>query len=158
MTFLLWFACSGDPTDGSPADSTPTVPDTDTDTETIGEGQCGSITRHDVTIRGGVRTPGGGAAIGAEVWLEERNYDITDKVYGATTTNDEGRFEFVATQVVAPENCWGTLVDYRLMATMPGAAAESLVNDSLFHAVTDGTLLVDVTNTPLVLEPTDTGP
>jgi hypothetical protein len=147
--------CGGDSTattgsgeTGAPTGDTQTG---DTDTETNG-GACGDFTYPDVTILGGVMTPGGDPAVGAQVWLEERNFDFEDTVYGTATTDEKGRFELLATQIVAPEGCWGTLVDYNLMATLNDASAEDEVNTVLFQAVAGGTFVADITTFPLQLE------
>lgn len=113
-------------------------------------GACGDVTEHDLRLRGRVLQDGAPVQ-GADVRLEERAWHPGSKVFGAAVTDAGGAFVFDAPGVVSVEDCWGTVLDYVLVAVRGDARVEDPVNSSLFGAITDGVDTVDLTNFPLEL-------
>jgi hypothetical protein len=122
--------------------------DTGTD-DTTPTGACGAVTTHDVNISGVVHDGGGAGADGAVVSLEERSWD--PGTLGTATAASDGTFTISAT-ITGVEDCWGTALDYWLVASGDAGTAEDAVNQPLFNAVDDGSLTADVSGFPLVLE------
>jgi hypothetical protein len=125
---------------GGPADDT-------TDTRF---GACGEITTWDVTVIGKVEDAAGNVA-GAAVSLEDRGWEpIT--ILGEATTTTNGSFTLEAQNVTAVEGCWGTLLDYVLVATEGSRSGERGINHPLYGAISDGSMEADITGNPLVIE------
>jgi hypothetical protein len=140
---------SGDPVDSATTDTVDTTePPTDTDEPT---GACGDVSRWDLTLDGQVNQPGGGAP-GATVRLEERGFQFSPVVYGTTYTDAYGHFSLAATQIVSVDGCWGTLLDYNVVAELGVSSAEAEVNQSLYNAILDGTFAADISLFPLELD------
>jgi hypothetical protein len=139
-------ACSGD---GG-------APDGDDDDDDVpGEtdepnGQCGDVTTWDVTVTGRVRAPGGGAAAGATVRIEDRVWDA-GKVYGTATTDAMGAFTILAEDLVSVEDCWGML-GYYAVAERDDTSGEAGINSALFSAIDTGSLTADISAVPIDLE------
>jgi hypothetical protein len=121
----------------------------DTDIEDTG-GACGAVTTWNVTVIGAVEDAAG-AVSGASVRLEDRGWTIGD-VLGDATTDADGRFTLEATGVTSVEGCWGTVLDYRLVAEEGGRSGEDKVNSALFDAIDSGSLEADVSEFPIQLE------
>lgn len=133
--FLVMTACSGKTTESAP----------DTD-ENEGSG-CGEVSSFDVTIVAKV-TAGGRPASGYRVFLDDRGWNYTS--LGEGTTDASGEVSFVATGVTSVENCWGTVLNYWVVAEdADGNQVEDDMNNELFNAIDDGSLVADVTSRPL---------
>ena len=115
---------------------------------TTGNGACGDVSEHDVTISGGVLTPDGDPADGAVVWLDDRAWNFTE--LGNSVADQDGRFTLRATGVTSVEDCWGML-DYVLVAEHASGYGEDGLNPQLRSAIDDGSLVVDLTEA-LMLE------
>jgi hypothetical protein len=157
---LSW-GCSSPP-EQTPTDtgSEPTPADTDTgmpitDTEPPGSA-CGEIRVWDLTVRGIVQNEQRVGAPFADVWLEDRGWARTTQVLGSGYTDADGVFEIAITGLTDAENCWGTLLDYVLVAELGPQRGEDGINTYLFNAVQSGTLVADVSTNPLVMEDTST--
>jgi len=136
-TLLLGMACSGQVVDT--ADDSP--------------GACGVPSEHDVTLRVSVQSTDGEALRDIEVVLEDRAWTLSD--LGSASTDESGEAVFGAQGVTDLPNCWGTMLDYVLVATDPlgrWAEGEKELNSSLYNAISEGTLEADVRGFPIVLE------
>ena len=142
------------PTDtGSPVGS-PTG-DTATGVQTTSDdGACGEVTVWDLTVRGVVHNAQGVGAPFASVWLEDRGWATTVEVLGTTTTDGQGGFELAVTGLTSVEDCWGTLLNYVLVAELGPQRGEDEINTWLFTAISNGTLVADLSTSPLVMEDT----
>jgi hypothetical protein len=112
---------------------------------------CGEATTYDIAITAMV-VEGARPAAGIEVVLDDRGW--TQSELGVGTTGSDGKVTFTAVGVTSLPNCWGTVLDYWLVATDPADAsrtAEDGVNSSLYNAIDGGTLETDVTDWPLEL-------
>jgi len=124
----------------------------DTAEETDGQdGACGEVSTWDVEVRGMVVDTEEVAVHGAAVQLEDRGWEA-GTVLGTATTDDDGLFTLGATGVTSVEGCWGTVLDYVLVATEGGRTGSKDVNSHLFHAIDGGTLVADISTFPLVIE------
>ena len=118
---------SGDPTNLPPDDDPP-------------GGACGDFLYHDVVIRGLVENADGSPAMAADVVLEERNFMSQFQYWGkGTQTDANGAFEFTAVDLLEVEDCWGTLVDYNIVARSGTTYGEDAINSVLRNAITYGT-------------------
>lgn len=121
------------------------------DSDTDGSnGQCGDVTTWDVTIAGAVEDASG-AVDGATVTLEDRGWNAGETLGTATTASD-GTFELAATGVTSVEGCWGTVLDYVVVATEGGRIGEDEVNSALHDAIDSGSLHADISEFPIVIE------
>jgi hypothetical protein len=121
----------------------------DTDTGDS-NGQCGDVTTWDVTIAGAVEDASGPVG-GAAVRLEDRAWN-TDDVLGEATTEVDGSFSLDAKSVTSVEGCWGTVLDYRIVAEEGGRTGETKVNSALFDAIDSGSLEADISDFPILIE------
>jgi hypothetical protein len=157
MLLLPLLACAGPsgsktPTGtghtGSPVESAPT-----TDTEP--SGACGEPVNYDMTVVGLVETPTGLPADATTLELEDRGW-IPGRILGTATTDGYGAFSLEATDVTSLDDCWGTLLDYVVVARRAGPggpqSAELGLNTPLFNAIQDGTLVADLGKLPITLE------
>ena len=110
-------------------------------------GACGAVTEWNVFVRGMV-TEGGVPVEGAEARLEERLWTIGD-TFGVGVTDASGVFEFQAQDVISVEGCWGTALDYVIVAIRGDREGERDMNSSLFGAINDGDLEADITAFPV---------
>lgn len=136
LSTLAIVACSGDTSDDS---TTPTATSGDSGDGGVTDVTGGffKATFHTITVRGEVRSLKGPIE-GAEVWLEERNYNgggRTQEWGRGTVTGPDGTFRFVAKEIVAVEGRWGTLVDYHLVAEAKSGTASQGVNSTIRNAV-----------------------
>jgi len=113
-------------------------------------GACGEISTWDVTVLGRVEDASG-AVGGADVWLEDRGWEPVT-VLGQTTTSANGGFTLEADDVTAVEGCWGTLLDYVLVATEGSRSGERGINHPLYGAIDDGSFEADISGNPLIIE------
>jgi hypothetical protein len=139
--------CSGD--DASP-DHGDDDQHLDTDADTDPQGMCGEVTYWDVTVTGRVRTPEGGAASGASVRIENREWEA-GTVYGTGTTDAMGVFTIAASQMVLVEDCLGFLGHYAV-AERDDDYGEAGINSAVFTAVDQGTFVADLSAVPIDLE------
>jgi hypothetical protein len=136
----LLIACHG----GEPVDS-------DTDPA----GGCGDVTTWDITIRAAVIDGDSQAPVeGADVTLYDEAWNPGDTL-GTAQTGADGHVELVATDVTSVDGCWGTALDYELIAMTFDKSGVMELNSALHAAIDDGTLVVDVTAFPieLVIQP-----
>ncbi|MEZ4238292.1 MAG: carboxypeptidase-like regulatory domain-containing protein [Myxococcota bacterium] len=155
---LLAIACSGDPktTDTGPADTGSAATsdtDTDTDTDTQGttdtDGACGAVTRHDLTLLGAVVLASGGPAVGASVWIEDRAWAVQTETLGTATTDDDGLFTLPITGLTSVEDCWGSALDYVVVAELGIQRGERDVNAPLYNVILAGGDTADITASPI---------
>ncbi len=121
------------------------IPEPDTD------GQCGEVSEHTVQVVGVVHDGSGDGAADAAVRLEDRGWN-PGTTLGAGTTNAGGEFELDGLAITSVEDCWGTLLDYVIVAERGGQRVERGINSQLRASIFDATLDVDLTSLPLVLE------
>lgn len=121
-------------------------------------GACGEPEEgFDVTVTGLVLDHNGDPAALADVTLEERNWNTNTTVHGTTATDEAGAFSIDATNLVSVPGCWGTVVDYWVVAELDGGWGEAQANQRLFNAIDDGSLTADFTSFPIDLTAPDSG-
>lgn len=120
--------------------------DTDTDADA-----CGDVTTWDLVVVGAVADGSGTAVGGATVVLEDRGWEPVTEL-GSATTDGSGAFSLDADGVTSVDDCWGTLLDYVIVATDGSRTGEREVNASLHGAIADGTLEADISASPIVIE------
>ncbi len=116
-------------------------------------GACGTPSQHSLSVRVAVQSEDGDLLEDIEVVLEDRAWNPGP--LGSAITNVEGEGEIDASGVTDLPGCWGTMLDYVLVATDPRgeyATGEKDVNSSLFNAISDGSLEADVRGFPLLLQ------
>ena len=139
--FLLLMAC------GAPSEDTAVEEDVD-------EGACGEVRTHDLEVRAAFEDASGAPLSGVRVSLEERNWAPGTLGEGSTTA--DGTVSFVAPGVTDVEGCWGSALDYWLVAEADGyATLEETMNSNLYNAIDDGSLVADLRATPLIMEPAE---
>ena len=123
----------------------------DTGDSVVEEG-CGAEERFDVTVI--AKVVGGGAPLeGIEVVLEERNWEPGEK--GMGVTGSDGIAAIEATDLVSIPNCWGTRLNYQLVASDPAGVwgdGEKGVNSYLFNSIEDGSGVAEIVDFPIELE------
>ena len=110
-----------------------------------------------ITVTGLVLDHQGAPVHGADVSLEERNWNTNTTVHGAATTDASGEYTLSGSDLVSVPGCWGTAVDYWVTAEFNGLAGEARANQKLFNAVDDGSLSADFSSFPIELEAPDSG-
>ena len=113
----------------------------------------GALFPCDLSVRVAVQSEDGALLEDIEVVLEDRAWNPGP--LGSAITDAEGEGEIDASGVTDLPGCWGTMLDYVLVATDPRgeyATGEKDVNSSLYNAISDGSLEADVRAFPLVLE------
>ncbi len=134
-----------------------TTPTTDTDTSETSDpteppdGLCGDITEWDLTVVGDIVDWRGEPYDGVEIRLDDRGW-VPGTIMGTGATDATGRYTLDVEDLTSVEDCWGTLLDYVIVATAGDLEVEEGVNSQLYGAIADGTLTVDLTIFPLVLE------
>jgi hypothetical protein len=118
------------------------------DTEPV-DGACGEVTEHRLNLLAKVVDGGGLPVAGATVRLEERLWD--PRTVGSATTDGTGEASLSNLAITGVEDCWGTALDYVLVAEMGAQSDEENVNSRLFGAVSVGDATVDRRDRPLVL-------
>ncbi len=134
--------CSGGDDDPTPID---------TDDGSTG-GACGDYLETDVEIVGHVESRSGAPVEGADVWLEERNW-APGTIHGSATSDASGNYSFFARDLPIIEGCWGTAVSFYLAGEIEGFSGDKPMNPPIINAWNDGSLTVDATVFPLVLDP-----
>ncbi|MFT7520111.1 MAG: hypothetical protein ACI9MC_002255 [Kiritimatiellia bacterium] len=120
------------------------------DTDEQPSGACGEVTEHVVAVRAKVLDSEASPVIGALVEVQDRGWD-PGTVLGSGLTNASGEVHLVDLNVTSVEDCWGTLLDYYVVATLDDRTAEKQVNSALFSAIDGGTLEADLRSTPIEL-------
>lgn len=115
------------------------------------DGACGAVTTHDLVVLGRVILSSGAAAGGATVELVDEGWE-PGTVVGVTTAQSTGAFSLDAIAVTSVEGCWGSLLDYRLVAERDGATGTLGVNQALYAAITDETFQADVSASPITVQ------
>lgn len=113
---------------------------------------CGEASIHDIEVTAMVTSGGRAPAEGIEVVLDDRGW--TDSELGSGLTGADGKVTFTAVGVTSLPNCWGTVLDYWLVATDPADASRTVeddMNTELFNAIDGGTLATDTSDRPLEL-------
>lgn len=123
---------------------------TETETDDTDQGACGEVSEWVLTLHGAVEGPTG-AYEGATVVLEDRGWSPGTEL-GEATTGADGRFTMDGLQVTSVERCWGTLLDYVVVATDGDMSGEKGVNTYLYDAIDDGSLVADASAFPVDLE------
>ena len=113
-------------------------------------GACGETSRWDIAVTGSVRHEGAPLE-GATVVLEDRGYNLGE-ILGSGVTDSDGRFQLDALQVVSIEDCWGTLLNYFVVAESGDLYGEKKANTYLHTAIYDETLEADMSGFPVEVE------
>ena len=136
LAILAGVACgSSDPTDTADTDD---------------QGACGEVSTQTMIVRGLVENSQGVGLEGISVILEDRGWN-PGTTLGTATTDAQGAFVLENLTITDVENCWGSLLDYVLVATQADNAAEKEINTQLYNSIIDGSLDADVSAIPLVL-------
>ena len=115
-------------------------------------GECGQpIYGIEMTVTGLVEDASGSPVAGAQVILEERNWE-PGTIHGTTTTNANGAFTMSATELVDIPDCWATALDYVVVVELDGLMGEAIANQKLFNAIVDETYVADFSPVPIVIE------
>jgi hypothetical protein len=115
-------------------------------------GECGEpVYGIDLTITGLVEDASGALLEGAQVQLEERNWE-PGTIHGTTTTDANGSFTMAATDLVDIPDCWGTALDYVVVVEFNGMFGEAIANQKLFNAIVDETYVADFSAVPILVE------
>ena len=141
---LVAISCGGN----SLADSGPT------ETEPTNDGACGEVSTHDVTVTARVTfedTP----MEGVTVELLDRGWTPGD-ILASGLTDEFGSITLDIVGLTAVEDCWGTMLDYYLTASVDDSSGalygEKQMNSHLQSAINNGSLTVDVSSFPIELE------
>ena len=136
FVILASVACgSSDPTDTADTDD---------------QGACGSVSTEIMAVRGIVEREDGAPLEGVSVLLEDRGWN-PGTTLGASTTDEEGRFLLENLTITDVENCWGSMLDYVLVASQGAQTAEKEINTQLYNAIIDASMEADVSSFPIVL-------
>ena len=121
--------------------------------DTDQQGACGEVTVHSLNVSGLVLMSDGSAvgASGVTVSLEDRGWN-PGEVLAQVQTNEDGEFLLAEAAVTSVVDCWGTLLNYVVVAESALGRAEKEVNTALFNAIRDGESTVDLRDVPLLLE------
>jgi hypothetical protein len=111
-------------------------------------GACGEVTNHDVTVTGVVETAGGPAE-GATVYVEERAWTGGMRM-GTAQSAADGTFTIEVADLISVEDCWGTALDYYVVAEAGDLYGERGINSTLFNALSTGE--ADLSGAPLLIE------
>jgi len=112
-------------------------------------GACGAVTSHTVTVRAKVVNGTGQPVAGASVVLEERAWEPGAR--GQGTSGEDGEVILRDLSITSVERCWGTALDYALVAKKDAVTAEEPLNSSLFNLILEGGADLDLRGDPLVL-------
>ena len=128
-----------------------TTEDTDTVVQEPPDGLCGDVTTWDLHISGAVVDYLERPFEEVEIQLVDKGW-VPGTIMATATTDAEGLYEFDVDQLTSVEDCWGTLLDYVIVATWKELLVEDGVNAQLYGAINDGSLEVDLYTFPLVVE------
>lgn len=111
---------------------------------------CGEPMRdQEMTIQGMVV---GAGRNGATVELRDHRFRPA-RVLGSTTATPSGSFLLVGRGITTYEDCWLTLLDYRIAAEAEdGTEAERVILREMYGAFTEGLDTLDLSDDPLLLE------
>jgi hypothetical protein len=115
---------------------------------------CGTPSLHTVSVVYLVVDSSGNGVSNLEVRLEERAWE--PGVLGAGETDGNGNGELLAESVTDLPGCWGTMLNYVVVASDPSGYygdAEKPVNSYLFGAISDGSNRADLTAFPIEITP-----
>ena len=90
-------------------------------------------------------------AVGADVRLEERNW-APGTVHGAGTTNEQGEYTILATDMPIIEGCWGWATGFYIVAEQDGLYDDWGVNSSITSAWIEGKDTIELDGIILELE------
>jgi len=142
-------------TDPTFSDTESTSSPSDTDDDPVGQdppdGMCGDVSEWDLHVRGAVVDDGDDPIAGVDIQLVDYGW-VPGTLMATATTDADGHYEFDVTELTSVEDCWGTLLDYVIVATLGDVVVEDGVNSQLYSAIVDGTLEVDLYTFPLVVE------
>lgn len=113
---------------------------------------CGEASTYDIEVTAMVTSGGRSPAEGIEVVLDDRGWTYSE--LGSGTTGTDGKVTFTAVGVTSLPNCWGTVLDYWLVATDPADPSRTVeddMNTELYNAIDNGSLSTDTTDRPLEL-------
>ena len=113
-------------------------------------GQCGDISEYDLTLGVAVRD-GGQPARGVDVWLEDRGWE-PGTMLASGVTNDEGLVLLDVIGLTSVEDCWGSLLDYVVVAEDGDLYDERDINTPLYNSILNGTFEADIQGAPLELQ------
>jgi len=119
--------------------------------DTDEDGACGAVSTHMLTLTASVESETGAPVAEVAVWLEDRGWE-PGTIVGQGTTDADGQVMLEALSITSVENCWGTLLDYVLVAEADQGRGEKEVNHPLYNAILDGHNAADVTAIPIVLK------
>ena len=114
-------------------------------------GACGEISTHTLSIVGLVERADGSPVVESVVRLEDRGWE-PGTILGVAATEESGAFRIEAAQITSVENCWGTLLDYVLVAEAEDLSGEKEINQQLYNAIADGNDTADVSMIPITVE------
>jgi hypothetical protein len=146
VSFLLVFAAavaSTACTEESPVETGDT---------SIGGVECGEPSTYDVEVTAKVVDSSGTGVSAIEVVLDDRGWTYGE--LGGGTTGIDGSVTFTATGVTSLPNCWGTVLNYWIVATDPADSSRTVeddMNTELYNAIDGGSMAADVSDFPLVL-------
>lgn len=123
--------------------------DTSEDDDT--NGACGAVSEHDVDVLGVVHDLEAEPVEGVNVQLEDRGWS-PGTILGTAVTSVSGQFEISGATITDVEDCWGTLLDYVLVASDGSRTGEKAINTQLFNTIADGESVANVEAIPIVLE------
>jgi hypothetical protein len=137
---LLLAACGGSP-EGE-------------DTGDENTGACGDPISVDLVVRARVVDAAGEGVPDIRLAVEDRAWNLGD--LGEAQSQEDGSAAIGAQGVTDLPGCWGTMLDYYLVADDPSGVwspAEDAINSWLYNAISDGSYEADMTDFPLTLEP-----
>ena len=114
------------------------------------DGACGEVSTWDVSLSGTVESASGPVA-GALVTLEDRGWE-PGTTLGSAETEADGGFVIEAVGVTSVEDCWGTLLNYVVVAEDGDLRGERGINSPLYDAIASGSLEADISGAPLLVE------
>lgn len=129
---LFVAACGGSEEDTAPVETN------------VQQGACGDVVEFDLVITGTI-TEGGSPVENASVFLEEAAWTQGDR-WGSVETDANGVFSLDARDIVAVEDCWGSVIDYTLNAVKGPRLGTQDMNSLLSGAYRDGKTELDLAN------------
>lgn len=121
----------------------------ETGTEPVGA--CGELGSLSLTVVGRVRDAQENWVSGAEISLEERNWN-PGRVYGTAYSDAQGNFTLLADDMPVVEGCWGTAVQYWLVGQAGALTGEKPMNALFSEAYETGATQVDLGQFPLLVD------
>ncbi len=140
LGWMILAACGAD----EPGDTGPAEP----------QSACGEPSTVAVTVVARVVDPAGGGVKDIRVALDDRGWTFQELAEG--TTDRDGYVTLEAVELTDLPGCWGTVLDYVLVASDPKGhweTAEKDVNSWLYNAISDGTGVADLSGYPIEIGP-----